>query len=185
MKLVIRSYKAGDASSASCIYAHYVLNSTASFETVPPDAKTLNARLESHLSAGFPVLVAEVGGRLVGYAYASAYRPRKAYQWTIENSVYVADEAVGQGVGRALMSALIADAKAAGYHQMLAVITADHGDAIDNASMAFHRSMGFEQTGRLLKIGYKHDRWLDTVMMQLCLNTECAPIEPLATPPRP
>ncbi len=158
----IRAVRRSDIPAIQAIYAHAVETGRASFELEPPDAAEMTRRLEALETGGFPYLVAEAEERLLGYAYAGPYRPRRAYRFAVENSVYVAAHAQGRGVGRALLAALIAAAEEGGFRQMIAVI----GDSANTASIALHRTLGFTDVGVLKAIGWKHETWLDTVLMQ-------------------
>jgi L-amino acid N-acyltransferase YncA len=163
----IRPSSEADMSAIATIYRHHVLHGTATFETEPPTAEEMRQRRAAITECGLPYLVAEAtGGAVLGYAYAGAYRPRIAYRHTLENSVYIGEEARGQGIGRRLLEALIQECTALGYRQMVAVI----GDSGNEASIRLHRTLGFELTGTLRSVGRKHGRWLDTVLMQLSLG---------------
>ncbi|PSC07013.1 GNAT family N-acetyltransferase [Alsobacter soli] len=162
MTAIVRPSEDKDLPAITAIYEHAVLNGTASFEIDPPDQAEVARRREALLSAGFPYLVAEVDGRVVGYAYAGPYRPRPAYQFTVEDSIYVAPDVQGRGVGRALLSSLIAHCERQGFRQMVGVI----GDSSSTGSIALHRSLGFLNAGVVRDVGYKHGRWLDQVIMQ-------------------
>ncbi len=151
-----------DLPAIRAIYADAVLNGCASFELDPPDATEMAARMAKIREAGMPWLVAEVDGCVLGYAYAGAYRPRPAYRHTVENSVYVDPAAKGLGLGRALLAALIDEVTALGFRQMLAVI----GDSGNAASIGLHTALGFSHAGLLRSVGWKHGRWLDSVLMQ-------------------
>ena len=144
------------------IYAHYVLHSLATFEVTPPDEVELGGRIEAVGRLGLPFLVADGGGEILGYAYGAPYRPRPAYRFTVEESVYVAPEARGRGVGRLLLMRVLDACAAAGMRQALAVI-ADTGDP---ASVRLHERCGFSIAGRLAGVGLKHGQWLDTILMQ-------------------
>jgi phosphinothricin acetyltransferase len=135
---------------------------TASFEIEPPDEAEMARRYEALRADGYPYLTAEQDGTLAGYAYAGPYRPRPAYRWTIESSVYVAPHAQRRGVGRALLQQLILESESCGFRQMIAVI----GDSANDASIQLHRAAGFRMIGTLDNVGYKFDRWLDSVLMQ-------------------
>jgi phosphinothricin acetyltransferase len=163
----VRAACADDAAAIATIYAPYVTASVVSFETEAPDAAEIARRMDEG-GRLYPWLVAcGEDGAVLGYAYAGAFRPRPAYRFVVEDSVYVAPEAKGQGVGLMLMQALIAAAEAAGFRQIVAVI----GDGrADSASVRLHEKLGFRHSGRLEGSGYKHGRWLDTVFMQLSLN---------------
>lgn len=158
----IRPARPTDVPRFVAIYADAVLNGCASFELDPPDETEMAARLSKIVDAGMPWLVAEVDGRVLGYAYAGAYRPRPAYRNTVENSVYVDPAAKGGGLGRALLAALIDATTALGYRQMIAVI----GDSGNAASIGLHAALGFQPAGVLRSVGWKHGRWLDSVLMQ-------------------
>jgi phosphinothricin acetyltransferase len=167
MPISIRPCTAEDISAITRIYAHAVRHGTASFELEPPDETEMARRQRTLIDGGFPYLVAERGGALVGYAYAGLYRVRPAYRYTVEDSVYVAPEAHRQGVGRALLDALIARCTDAGFRQMIAVI----GDStLQAASINLHAAAGFRLIGTLDAVGYKHGRWLDSVYMQRALG---------------
>ena len=154
------------AAEIAAIYAHHVEHGTASFESVPPDASEMAARMRKVLDAGSPWLIAQnADGAVLGYAYASQFRDRPAYRLTCENSIYVAHDRRGQGLGKALLGALIEASSAAGFRQMIAV--AGGGEP---GSIGVHTSLGFVQTGRMRSIGRKHGKWLDTVYMQLPLG---------------
>jgi len=159
---VIRDSRDEDVAAIQSIYAHHVLHGTGSFELDPPSTDEMRARREAVLQAGFAYLVAEADGRVLGYAYANLFRTRPAYRFTVEDSVYVADTARGTGVGRRLLVALIARCELAGSRQMLAVI----GDSFNTASIALHARCGFRFAGTMRATGWKHGRWLDTVVMQ-------------------
>jgi L-amino acid N-acyltransferase YncA len=158
----IRPATPADIPAITRIYAHAVRNGTASFELEPPDEAEMTARLRTLLEGGYPYLVAESGGALLGYAYAGPYRARPAYRFSVENSVYVAPEAHRRGIGRMLLARLIADCEARGYRLMIAVI----GDSAQTPSIELHRAAGFRLVGAFEGVGYKFDRWLDTVLMQ-------------------
>jgi phosphinothricin acetyltransferase len=162
----IRPAADADLPAVQAIYAHHVLHGSASFETVPPDLAEMTRRHADITRRGMPYLVADVGGEVLGYAYAGPYRPRAAYRFTLEDSVYVAEGAAGRGVGRLLLDRLIADATALGYRQMLAVI----GDSGNLGSIALHERAGFTHLGTLQSVGFKFGRWLDVVLMQRALG---------------
>jgi phosphinothricin acetyltransferase len=149
------------------IYAPYVLTGFASFEEVPPTTEEMRARRAAVVAAGLPYLVAVMDGEVVGYAYATSYRPRPAYRHTIENSVYVADAMHGRGTGAALLKELIARCEAGPWRQMLAVI----GNSANAGSIALHRRMGFQLVGTLTSVGFKLGQWVDTVLMQRALGS--------------
>lgn len=163
---VIRDASDGDMEAISEIYAHHVLYGLATFEEVPPSADELRSRQASVLGMGLPYLVAELNGEIVGYSYATAYRPRPAYRFSIEDSVYVADGLGGRGVGSALLQELIARCEKGPWRQMLAVI----GNSGNAGSLALHRRMGFQPIGTFKSAGFKLGRWVDTVLMQRALG---------------
>jgi phosphinothricin acetyltransferase len=164
--LLIRPAEIADMPAIHAIYAHHVLHGVASFEEVPPDEAELNRRRAEIMARGLPYLVAERDGVLRGYAYAGLYRPRTAYRFTVEDSVYVAPDAVGQGVGRGLLREVIDRCTALGMRQMLAVI----GDSGNSASIRLHASLGFRHAAHLQSVGFKLGRWVDSVIMQLALG---------------
>ena len=166
MNLVIRPSAEADIPAITAIYARAVLQGTASFELEPPSEDDMAQRRDVLLAGGYPYLVATHDGALVGYAYAGAYRTRPAYRSTVEDSIYVAAAAQGQGVGRALLDALIRATEACGFRQMIAVI----GDSASKGSIRLHESLGFRHVGTLECVGHKHGRWLDTVLMQRSLG---------------
>ena len=144
------------------IYAHYVLHGLGSFEEEPPSLAELERRRSDVLGRCLPYLVAEVDGLVAGYSYASLYRTRAAYRYTVEDSVYVDERFSRRGIGRALLSSLIARCEAGPWRQMIAVI----GDSGNLASIALHQSMGFRFVGTFRAVGFKLGRWIDTVLMQ-------------------
>lgn len=164
---LIRAASAADLPQISKIYEDAVLNGTATYELTPPDLAEMTARFQALAKGGFPYLVAEADGRIAGYAYAGAFRPRPAYRFIVEDSIYVAPDAKGRGIGRALLAALIAEATSLGFRQMIAVIGDGHPDS---ASVRLHAALGFSDAGKLVGTGYKHGRWLDTAFMQLAMN---------------
>lgn len=164
--MLIRDSRPDDLDRIQAIYAHHVLNGLASFEETPPDAAELARRRGDVLERGFPYLVADIDGRIAGYAYAGPYRLRSAYRYTVEDSIYVDPGCTGAGVGRALLSALIGRCTAAGCRQMVAVI----GDSGNAASIGLHRALGFTPAGVLTSIGFKFGRWVDSVLMQRALG---------------
>ncbi|RWM91573.1 MAG: N-acetyltransferase family protein [Mesorhizobium sp.] len=178
--ITIRGATTADLDRITAIYADAVTHGTASYELEPPDRAEMGERLDSLIAGGFPYLVAEKDGIVLGYAYAGPFRPRPAYRFIVEDSVYVAPEAKGLGIGLKLMQRLIAAAEAAGFRQIVAVI----GDGRpDSASVRLHEKLGFRHSGRLEGSGYKHGRWLDTVFMQLPINGGClVPPDPNSLP---
>jgi L-amino acid N-acyltransferase YncA len=161
-KLSIRAAAPADVGAIARIYEHAVRFGTASFELEPPDEPEMARRLRAILDNGYPYLIAEADSAVLGYAYAGPYRARPAYRWSVENSVYVAPEAQRRGVGRALLDALILETERRGFRQMIAII----GDSAQAPSLALHRAAGFRLVGTLEAVGFKHGRWLDTVLMQ-------------------
>jgi L-amino acid N-acyltransferase YncA len=172
----IRDSHDADIPAIAAIYGHWVTHGLASFELEPPDAEEMARRRRAVLDGGFPYVVAEgAGGAVLGYAYAGPYRTRPAYRFAVENSVYVAPEAARAGVGRALLPALIERCTAAGFRLMVAVI----GDSANAASIGLHARCGFAHAGALPAVGWKHGRWVDSVLMTRALG------EGSATPPPP
>jgi L-amino acid N-acyltransferase YncA len=151
-----------DLPAVQAIYAHYVLTSTATFEEEPPDLDYWHRRFEEIGLLGLPFLVAMVDGRVIGYTFCSRWRPRPAYRFTGEDSVYVAPDAVGRGIGSVMLAALLDRCKEAGLRETVAVIATGSNDA----SLRLHRRFGFRGGGRLKRVGYKFDRWLDTILLQ-------------------
>ena len=160
----IRAAGSGDLTQIQQIYAHHVLHGLASFEEVPPDEAELKRRWRAIVDTGLPYLVAVdgTGDVVLGYAYASPYRPRSAYRFTVEDSVYVAPALEGRGIGRTLLRQLIDITTGLGKRQMIAVI----GDSGNVASIGLHRACGFAMTGTFTAVGFKHGRWVDSVLMQ-------------------
>jgi phosphinothricin acetyltransferase len=169
----IRPVAPADLAAITRIYAHAVEHGTASFETEPPDEAEMAQRQQALLAKDYPYLVAVGAGVVVGFAYAGPYRARRAYDWCVEDSIYVAPGLHRQGIGRLLLTHLVAEATALGFRQMLGVI----GDSANTASVAVHAAVGFRLVGTFQSIGFKHGRWLDTVLMQRPLG------EAATTPP--
>ena len=167
--LRVRASTLGDVADIQAIYAHHVLHGLATFEEVAPDGEEMGARRAALLGAGLPHLVAELEGRVVGYSHASPFRPRPAYRYTIEDSVYVAAGLAGRGIGRALLQALIACCTSGPWRQMIAVI----GDSGNRASIALHATQGFRHVGTFEGAGFKLGQWVDTVLMQRPLGPGC------------
>jgi L-amino acid N-acyltransferase YncA len=169
----VRPSTEADIGAITAIYADAVLHGTASFELDPPCGAEMAQRRAALLSEGYPYFVAEIGGSVVGYAYAGPFRTRPAYRFTVEDSIYVAPASQGRGVGHALLRALIEACERRGSRQMVAVI----GDSASTGSRRLHRVHGFALVGILKATGYKHGRWLDTVLMQraLCDGATSAP----------
>jgi L-amino acid N-acyltransferase YncA len=167
MAISLRNATAADIPAITRIYAHAVQYGTASFELEPPDEAEMLRRQRALIDGGYPYIVAEGGGVLAGYAYAGPFRPRPAYRFSVEDSVYVAPEVQRRGVGRVLLDALIIRSTDLGFRQMIAVI----GDStLQAASIGLHAAAGFRLIGTLDAIGYKHGRWLDSVYMQRSLG---------------
>ena len=162
---MIRPAVPADAAAVAAIYGHHVLNGVASFDTVPLDASAMNERINECRRAGWPFLVADDGGEVAGYAFATQMRPRPAYAHTAENSIYVHHDRLGQGIGRTLLTHLVEAATLAGFRQMIAVVGGP-----ELASVALHETLGFRQVGRLTAVGFKFGRWLDTVYLQRALG---------------
>ena len=158
----VRPAGGADLAAVAGILAFYVTNSVATFEEDPPDVPQWHQRLRDLAERKLPFLVAEAGGTVAGYAYASPWRPKSAYRHTVEDSVYLAPGRRGRGLGRLLLESLLTGCADAGVRQVVAVI-ADSGDP---ASVALHRACGFADAGRLRQVGYKHGRWVDTVLLQ-------------------
>lgn len=162
----IRDATPGDIVAVQAIYAHHVRHGLGTFETAPPSVEEMQRRYAQVTGDGFPYLVAEEPGRMLGYAYANHFRTRAAYRHTVEDSIYIAADAMGRGVGTALLDALIQRCAALGLRQMLAVI----GDSGNAGSIGVHRRCGFEHTGVMKAVGRKFDRWVDVVIMQRALG---------------
>jgi L-amino acid N-acyltransferase YncA len=160
--LEIRPTRVADLPMITEIYAHEVRVGTATFELVAPDLSEMTRRFQALRDGGFPYLVAELDGEVAGYAYASSYRPRPAYRFTVENSVYLRPATHRRGIGRQLLERLIAECETRGFRQMIAVI----GDSANAASIGVHARCGFQMIGTHPNVGLKFGRWLDTVMMQ-------------------
>lgn len=148
------------------IYAHHVIHGTASFETEPPDINEMNARLDKIHHQRLPWVVALQEEKVTGYCYLARYRERYAYRHTLEDSIYIAPTAQRQGVGKALLRHVIAWAETHGYRQMIAIV----GDSNNQGSLKVHQQVGFREIGTLKDIGFKHGRWLDTVLLQRALG---------------
>jgi L-amino acid N-acyltransferase YncA len=164
--LEIRPTTPADLLAITEIYQHAVLYGTATFELIPPDLAEITRRFAALKDGGFPYLVAALEGRVVGYAYAGAYRPRPAYRFTVENSVYLQPSMQRRGIGLQLLQRLITESEAGGYRQMIAVI----GDSANAGSIGVHTKCGFQMIGTHPNVGFKFGRWLDTVMMQRALG---------------
>lgn len=156
-----------DIPAIHAIYSHHVLHGLASFEEQPPSAAELRRRYDDIVAKNLPYLVAELGGTVAGYGYCAPYRTRSAYRYALEDSVYVRPDALGRGVGSALLAALIRRCEALGYRQLIAVI----GDSAHAASIGLHASQGFLRVGTLRSVGFKFGRWVDSVIMQRPLGS--------------
>lgn len=159
---ILRDARESDMPAVQAIYAHHVIHGTASFELEPPTLEQMLQRRADICANGLPYLVAERDGEVVGYAYATPYRPRPAYRFTVEDSVYVREGMAGFGIGHALLAAVIQHCTVSGRRQMVAII----GNSESSASIRLHARLGFRQVGVFESVGFKHGRWLDTVIMQ-------------------
>jgi phosphinothricin acetyltransferase len=162
--VTIRDANEADAAAVQAIYAHHVLNGTASYDIDPPSVDYIREKISWILGEGWPFIIAEVGDRIAGYAYVTQFRDRAAYRFTAEDSIYVHPEMTGRGVGKALLTALVDRSAEYGFRTIIAVI----GGA-EPASIAVHGALGFREAGRLQAVGFKKERWLDSVYMQLDL----------------
>ena len=162
MQLIIRAAIRDDIEAIQSIYSYYVLNGLASFEITPPDETEMLARWRLVRDLGHPYLVAEFNDTLAGFSYASTFRKRPAYDHTLENAVYVSPEYLEKGIGVCLLNKLIEECIHLGFRQMIAVI----GDSNNHPSLSLHTKCGFERVGILPSTGFKHGRWVDTVLMQ-------------------
>jgi phosphinothricin acetyltransferase len=165
--VITRPATPADIPAITQIYAEAVEHGTASFELEPPDEAEMARRMKALIDGGFPYIAARIDGVLVGYAYAGPYRPRRAYRFSVEDSIYVDAGAQRKGVGRALLHSLIEESERCGYRQMIAVI----GDSAQTPSIELHRAAGFRMIGAIENVGFKFDRWLDTVLMQRALGS--------------
>jgi L-amino acid N-acyltransferase YncA len=165
-RITVRPATAADIAAITAIYRPAVLHGTATFEIEPPDEAEMLRRFEAITGGGYPYFVAEVDGRVLGYAYVNAYRTRPAYRFTVEDSIYIAPDAQGKGIGGVLLQSLIEASTAKGYRLMVAVI----GDSKTYGSIAVHRNAGFTFCGTIHSVGYKFGRWLDSVIMELPLG---------------
>jgi len=165
--VIIRGASPGDAAAVGAIYGHHVLNGLGTFEEVPPSDADMADRISAVLERGLPYLVAEDGrGRVAGFSYAAPFRPRAAYRFTAEESVYIHPDCIGQGLGKQLVSKVIESCEALGLRQLVAVV----GDSGNAASIGLHRALGFTQIGVGRGFGFKHGRWVDIVWMQRALG---------------
>src|SRR5450432_2488174 len=164
--LEIRPATAADLPAVTGIYEHAVLHGTATFELIPPGLAEMTRRFGVLREGGFPYFVASLDGRVIGYAYAGAYRPRPAYRFTVENSVYLQPAIHRRGIGLQLLQRLITESEQRGFRQMIAVV----GDSANAGSIGVHTKCGFQMIGTHSDVGFKFGRWLDTVMMQRTLG---------------
>ena len=162
----IRPATLDDAAALAEVYGHHVLHGLGTFEEIPPSTEEMRRRVTAVLGFGLPYLVAEIEGGVAGFAYASAFRTRAAYRYTVEDSVYIAPDRLGQGIGKALLLQVIEASEALGLRQMVALI----GDSANAGSIGVHRSCGFAPSGILSGLGFKAGRWVDVVTMQRELN---------------
>jgi L-amino acid N-acyltransferase YncA len=167
-EFTVRAAVPADLQAVAAICAHYVTTTVTTFEEVPPTVADWQRRLDDLAGRNLPFLVAEADGTVCGYAYASPWRPKPAYRHTVEDTVYISPARTGRGLGRALLGALLTACEQAGARQVIAVI-ADTGSDV---SVALHRRLGFEQAGRLRRVGRKHGCWIDTVLMQRDLEPD-------------
>jgi len=163
---ILRPSQEPDLPAITAIYGHHVLHGSGTFETEPPTLADMRARRAEVLARHLPFLVAEEGGHIVGFAYCNWFKPRPAYRFSAEDSIYLAPDAHRRGLGRALLAELAAQAQAAGVRKLIAVI----GDSANAGSIGVHRSVGFEQVGVLKSCGWKFERWLDVVLMEKTLG---------------
>ena len=164
--MIVRAATEADAPALAAIYGHAVLHGLGTFEETPPSPDEMVARLRNITGRGLPYVVAEDAGRVLGFAYAGPFRPRPGYRFTAEDSVYVAPDATGRGVGGAVLAVVLTSCEALGLRQVVAVI----GDSGNAASIGLHRSLGFRDAGIGKGLGFKHGRWVDIVWMQKPLN---------------
>ncbi len=181
LSVVVRDATEEDMAQVQAIYSFYVTRTACSFEEVPPTVAEMVRRRAETLARGMPYLVAEDRGEVVGYTYAGPWRPRTAYRYTLEDSIYVAPFVQGRGVGRALLGGLIERCTEMGYRRMIAVI----GDSANQSSIALHRALGFRQEGVLRGVGLKFGRWVDVVMMHRSLGDDDRPLPDGVAAPKP
>lgn len=162
---LLRPFQWGDVPAIAAIYKHYVENTAITFDTEVPSEAAIAEKFAHLVTLGHPLIVAESGGVPIGYAYASFYRPRAAYRFTCEDSLYLHPDAKGKGIGKAMLTELLEQSRRFGFKQMIAVITADTANSI-----AIHEKFGFRHVGRYEAVGYKFDRWHDIVHLQLALS---------------
>ncbi len=162
----IRPSRDNDIAAIAAIYAHHVLHGVGTFEEIPPSTEEIGRRRGDIVARGLPYLVAERGGRVVGYCYAGPFRPRSGYRFTLEDSVYVDPAEIGRGIGRALLTPVLAGCEELGYRQVVAVI----GGRETVASIRLHEALGFAHKGVFEAVGFKFGRWVDIVLMQRVLG---------------
>ena len=171
----IRPSRDSDLPAITAIYAHHVLNGTGTFETTPPTEGDMTARRADVLAKGLPYLVAEEGGQVLGFAYCQWFKPRPAYRFSAEDSIYLHPDAAGKGMGKALLAQLARQAEATGVRKLIAVI----GDSNNAGSVGVHRSLGFTPAGMFKSCGWKFGKWLDIVLMEKTLGEgDTSPPEP-------
>jgi len=163
---LIRPSTDADLPAITAIYGHHVLHGTGTFETTPPTEAEMAARRADVLAKGLPWLVLEDGGRVLGYAYCQWFKPRPAYRYSAEDSIYLHPEAAGRGLGKQLLAALLARAEAVGVRKLIAVI----GDSANAGSIGVHRALGFQPAGTIASCGWKFERWLDIVLMDKAIG---------------
>jgi L-amino acid N-acyltransferase YncA len=164
--LTLRPSHDADVPAITAIYAHHVLHGTGTFETTPPTEAEMTTRRLDVLARGLPFLVAERGGRVLGFAYCQWFKPRPAYRYSAEDSIYLHPDAAGEGLGKQLLGALVHEAEAAGVRKLIAVI----GDSDNAGSIGVHRSLGFHKAGVIHSCGWKFGRWLDIVLMEKAIG---------------
>lgn len=164
--MILRAATAADANALAAIYGHHVLHGLGTFEEVPPSPAEMEARRKAVVDRGLPYVVAEEDGQVIGFAYAGPFRLRAAYRYTVEDSVYVAPQAIGRGVGRAVLGEVLSACEVLGVRQVIGVI----GDSGNVASIGLHTAMGFEDLGVARGLGFKHGRWVDILWMRKSLN---------------
>ena len=174
MTLVVRDAVASDMAAVQAIYAHHVMHGFGTFDETPPSVAEYSAKWRGVVDAGLAWLVAVEGSEVVGFAYASPFRPRTGYRYTVEDSVYVRDDRRGRGVGSALLAPLVGQCEAVGARQVVAVI----GDSGNTGSIALHAKAGFAHAGTVTSVGFKFGRWVDIVFMQRALNGGAATMPP-------
>jgi phosphinothricin acetyltransferase len=163
---LIRPSRDEDIDAIARIYAHHVLHGTGTFETTPPTAADMATRRADVLGKNLPWLVIEDGGQVLGFAYGNWFKPRPAYRFSVEDSIYLAPEAAGKGLGRLLLTELLAQLERRGIRKVMAVI----GDSANAGSVGVHTALGFERVGVVRSCGWKFGRWLDIVMMEKALG---------------